>query len=137
MQIQQLIFSKLQAQGFQPSYDEGDIIFKYEGRLMVVHDNAGDHNYMHLSMPSIHSIESDADLVGCLKIADFLNSTFKLAKFYTYCDNIWISIQLLIDSSSDFNEIFIRSIAVFKVARQTFFEHHQKKAALMDSIRLN
>jgi hypothetical protein len=137
MQIQQLIFSQLQADGFVPSYSDRDILFKYEGKLLVIHDYESDQNYMHLSVPNIHTIESEADLVECLKIADHLNGKFKVAKIYSYFNSIWISAQLFLESSPNLDEILMRSISVCKLAQQEFLELYQKKAALKNPIRLN
>jgi hypothetical protein len=137
MNLQQLIFSQLQADGFMPSYNNADILFKYEGKLLVIHDNESDQNYINLSMPNIHDIKSDSDLIECLKIADQLNGKFKVVKIYTYFGGIWISVQLFIESSPNLDEILMRSISVCKLAQQEFYEQYQKKAALNNPIGLN
>lgn len=137
MDLQQLFFSQLQEEGFVPSFDDRDILFKYEGKLLVIHEYESDQNYMHLSMPNIHTIESEADLVECLKIADHLNGKFKVAKIYTYFNSIWISAQIFIESSPNLDEILMRSISVCKLAQQEFFGHYHKKAALNNPVRLN
>jgi hypothetical protein len=137
MQIQQLIFSQLQAEGFLPNYRDGDIFFKYEGKLLIIHENESDQNFMKVSLPSIHDIENEEDLVGCLKIANEISKKIKVVKAFVNNNNIWLTAELFIESKPDLSEILMRAIVVCKAGQEYFQEAYHKKSSLLNSLALN
>lgn len=112
-QLQALYSDFLRGEGYKPEIDkDGDVAFKKEGRTYFIDVGAAqkDPQYFRMALPNIWPIESAEERAKVLAAVDYTNMRAKVCKIHTVGDNVWVSIELFVNTPADFKGIFTRSL---------------------------
>lgn len=121
--LQQLYMGFLAKEGYQPTVDsDGDVQFKAEGKTYFIDVNEKDLMYFNLVLPNIWPIESEPERAQVLAAADAANRTCKATKVFMVRDNVWIGIELFVETPEDFVKVFKRSMTGIQCGVKTFVE---------------
>ena len=122
-QIQALYMDTLAEEGFRPKIDEdGDIIFKSEGRSLYIRLYADDTEYMQLVMPNFWKIESDEERVCATIAANHATRVTKVTKVFVTKENTCASIEMFLPSPDLFAKVINRSVAALRNGAEHFVE---------------
>lgn len=110
-QMQQMYSDYLKAEGYKPELDQdGDVVFKREGKTFFIQVSDQDQNYFRLVLPNFWTIESPAERAKVMIAADKTNSLSKAAKVFTTANNnVWVSVEIFVNDPRDFKAIFPRA----------------------------
>ena len=118
-----LYFNYLREEGYAPKYDnDGDVIFKSEGKTLIVSINERDQSFIRLILPNFWELESEMEASKALRVANEVNHEIKVAKIVIVQENVWATAEIFIDSTPDFDDFFNRLIAVVLHAQKDFGE---------------
>ncbi len=117
------IFSDfLRAEGYMPQLDQdGDIIFKVEGRTYLIILDDEDEEFFRLVFPNFWSIDSPSERAQVEKAALQATAKTKVAKIFpTSNDNVWGTIELFSSKPEHIKPVFRRSLGALRSAVNTF-----------------
>ena len=103
-----LILAWLSDEGFKHEVDEdGDVHFRYQGRDLYFTPDE-DENYFRLILPNIY-VADDENRFHVLEACNTITRDYKVLKAYlTPQGNLWLSIELFVDSTPDIQDFFER-----------------------------
>lgn len=111
----------LEEEGFRPKFDDdGDIIFKYEGKTFIIEFDASDEHYLRLMLPNFWELESDYEKNQAIKIALDITKTIKVAKVFSVEDCIWSSAEIFLPNEESIKPIFNKIIGAVSAAAALF-----------------
>ena len=133
-----LYMEYLTEEGFRPKVDdEGDVIFKSEGKTYVLFGTAGDEQLFRLGALWIWPIESEEERQRALAAAADATCTLKVAKVYPVNDNIWVTVELLFEQPEQFRGVFLRALSLVQAGVTRFTEqmrrHSSEEAPLVQA----
>lgn len=113
----------LREEGYAPkTTDDGSVQFKFEGRTFYLDVEENDKQYFRLSKV-IWDLEDETVDLKVFKITNEVSAGAKLAKLYiTRNRYIWVSVEMLIDSTPNLGDFFFRIIGIINYAEQRFLE---------------
>ena len=121
MTTQEMIFNYLKDEGFVPSYDEDrDIRFKYQMRNFIVSNYENDKQFLQIMMPYIFDVTAEnrrAALEACNKI----NADKKIVKAVVMNDAIFLSTEILLDSTPEPKAFVMRMLDMLLGSQQAFY----------------
>lgn len=84
------------------------LFFKYQGGVFFIHTDEDHPNFLHLVKPNIYGITFDR--IEVLEAMVNITGRRKLIKAFLHEDDVWLSVDMLMDPSSniDFFEKMIR-----------------------------
>ncbi|WP_250631038.1 hypothetical protein [Rhodoflexus caldus] len=120
--IAKLCMDYLRSEGYVPRLDEeGDVVFKFEGKFFVVTTDDNDPQFLRVVMPNFWEIESEQEKRLALEVANQVNERIKVSKVVVKRNNhVWAMAEQFIDSSPDLEDFFKRTIRVLKAAADDF-----------------
>ena len=122
-QIQALYMDILLEEGFRPKTDEeGDLIFKSEGRSIFIRIDPEDTEFLILCCPNLWKCESEEDEIRGLAAAAYATATTKVAKVSIVSNHAWASVELFLPSPEDFKAILLRSLSAMHAAIRNFID---------------
>lgn len=123
--IQTMYLTFLAEKGYQGTVDsDGDVQFDYEDRTYFLEVNEEDPEFFRLVLFNIWPIESEAESVQVALACDAVNREMKCAKAYrTDSDDVWISVELFVDSPDAFRPIFDRCLNAIEDGVDTLVEN--------------
>jgi hypothetical protein len=125
-QIQALYMEALAEEGYRPKLDEdGDIVFKAEGRTLYIRMYPDDTEYFQLVLPNFWKIESDEEREMALVAANHATRITKVAKVFVTKANTCASIEAFLPDPSLFIKIINRSVAALRNGAEHFAEKMQ------------
>lgn len=93
-ELQDMYVSFLLEEGYRPEVDQdGDVVFKREGRTYFIAVNEEDPGFFQLVLPNIWPIESEAERLQVLVAADYSNATSKASKVFIMEDDVWVDVE--------------------------------------------
>ncbi len=111
----------LTAEGYVPKLDDdGDLAFKYEGRLYVVILDDMDDVFVRLVFPNFWPIESAEERGRVVRAAQVATAQTKVAKIFVVEDNVWGSVELFCSPPEVFTNVFRRSMSALQAAVEKF-----------------
>ena len=118
MKAMDLVKEYLAEQGFRYEIDgDGDLHFRAEGVNLYCTDSGKDQQYFRIIMPNIYKIENTRMKV--LETVNRLSREYKVLKaFVTESDNLWLSIEMFLDSTPEVGEFMERCIDILLSARK-------------------
>jgi hypothetical protein len=118
------MFSKyLAEEGYLPKVDsDGDILFKREGLTFCIFAAENDREFFRLALPNIWAIRTEDERRKVLAAANTATGAVKVGKVFTVGDNVWATVELLIDPIENFSKVFDRSVAILSACVQRFRE---------------
>jgi len=110
-------------EGFTPTIDQdGDVIFKAEGRTYAILIDERDEEFFRLVFPNFWPIESNEERVKVEQAALQATAETKVAKIFPVRNNVWASIELFCSPPEAFKPVFSRSMSALRAAVGTFAE---------------
>jgi hypothetical protein len=110
--LQKMYIDFLKEEGYQPSVDDdGDVVFKSEGKTLFINVLEDDPAYFRLVLANIWPIESENERGQVYIATDFSNAKAKVTKSYVVRDNVWVGIELFLPKPEDFKGVFKRSMS--------------------------
>lgn len=123
MSKKKLFMKHLREEGFRPKFDDdGDILFKCEGKLYYLELNESDHSYFRLVLPSFWQIDTPEEERHALVVMSEVNAEIKVAKIYQRKENIYATVEMFIDPMDGFKSIFSRCLGCIQTAVASFVE---------------
>lgn len=126
-QIQALYMETLAEEGYRPKLDEdGDIVFKSEGRTLYIRMYPDDPEYMQLVLPNFWKIESETEREMALLAANHATRVTKVAKVFVTKANTCASIEMFLPEPALFGKILNRSVVALRNGAEHFAEKMQE-----------
>ncbi|MEY3175452.1 MAG: hypothetical protein RLZZ436_3366 [Planctomycetota bacterium] len=123
-----VILEHIKTEGYVPSIDDdGDILFKVEGRSYFVILDEKDEMFYRLVFPNFWSIEDDEERERVIQAATQASAKTKVAKIFPVKDDTWASIELFLSGPQEFIAVFSRSLSALQSAVGTFREAMQSE----------
>ena len=118
------LFKKyLAEEGYSPKADsDGDITFKYEGLTFCLFAAENDKEFFRLALPNFWSIDNEEERRKVLAAANTATASIKVGKVFMVNNNVWASVELLIDPIEGFGKVFRRSLSIISACVQRFRE---------------
>ena len=111
----------LKEEGYLPKIDEdGDLVFKSEGKTMFIPADSNDEEFLRISLPSFWSIDSDEERQVAAMVCCKVNKTVKVAKVCIINDSVWVSVELFASPIQSVHDVFLRCISVLNLAAAEF-----------------
>lgn len=112
MKTSELFKRYLQSEGFPCTIDEdGDVKFKYEGKTFYLTDSGKDELFFRIIMPNIYDVEED-ERVKVLEACNEVTRDIKVVKAFIVNDSLWLSIEILIDTTPEMGDIVPRLLDI-------------------------
>lgn len=122
-----LVVDFLREEGFCPKVDdEGDVIFKCEGRTFIYFGNTEDNEFFQLALPAIFDVtEDNREMV--LEACNEVTRQIKVAKSVIIDgrNEVWLFCEMLLDHTPNVEDIVPRAIAILHGAQQEFYQKIQ------------
>lgn len=123
MKKSELFARYLREEGYAPKVDsDGDILFKYEGLTYCIFAAEDDKPYFRIALPNFWSIDSEDERRKVIAAANETTASIKVGKVFTVGNNVWASIELLLDPIESFSKVFQRSLVILSACIQRFRE---------------
>lgn len=117
-----LMYEFLLEQGFQPHINEHkDIVFKYQMCTFLYFSSHEDDLYFRLAIPFVYEFSEETRPV-ILAAANKMNCLAKCAKFIVTEDNVWITVESLLDSTPKLEDFVPRMMDLLLHFRQAFYK---------------
>lgn len=118
-----LVVNFLREEGYCPKVDDdGDVVFKCEGRTFLYFGNVEDNDFFQLAMPAIFDVtEDNREMV--LETCNAVTREMKVAKCVVVDqqNSVWLFCEMLLDHTPDIGDILPRAIAILQGSQQTFY----------------
>jgi hypothetical protein len=112
-----LVKQYLQDEGYKYEIDQdGDVHFKYQGVNLFYTDSGNDSLFFRIIMPSIYTVENNRTKV--LEACNTVTRDIKVLKAFLVGDNLWLDIEMFIDSTPEFNDFFPRCLDILYEGRK-------------------
>lgn len=119
----ELFMEYLSEEGFRPKLDEdGDIVFKSEGRSYVLFHPQGDEQLVRLGALWLWPVESEAERQRVLAAAADATLSIKVTKVFPVADNVWATVELLFEQPEQFRAVFLRAVSLVRAGVDHFLE---------------
>ena len=114
----------LKEEGYRPAVDDdGDIVFKAEGKMYVLFNPADDTELLRLGALGLWPLESPDELALAFRVCSSVTGRFKLAKVYVVGDsNVMATIDQLLPEADLIEAIFPRALSIIQEAVREFRE---------------
>jgi hypothetical protein len=111
----------LRDEGYVPRLDDdGDVVFKYEGRGFALYGDEHDAALFRLVHPFIWQVQSEEEQDLARDVMNDLNTRFHVVKFYQARGHIWASVELFLDRDDAFATVFPRVLRLLTQAVTQF-----------------
>lgn len=119
----QLYMDYLTAEGYRPSIDQdGDVVFKSEGRTYYIEVDEKDEEYFRLVFPNFWNIESEEELARAFYAANHATMATKVAKVYVRSDgkDTIAAIEMFVSPPENFKLVFNRAMSALRTGVNDF-----------------
>lgn len=121
MKKSDLYMDYLRQEGYVPKLDgDGDVQFKYEGMTCCLFSDEDDREYFRVVLPNFWPIESQDERVQAIAAAGVVTAGIKVGKVIIVKDNVWSSVEMLIDPIERFRDVFPRAMRILVMCVQRF-----------------
>ena len=120
-ELTELYFNFLQEEGYRPTVDDdGDLLFKAEGKTFIIFVNEEDPTFFRLVFPNFWPIEDEDEYAKVLDAANLATARTKVTKIYSVNDNVWASAEVFVPEIEDFKKLFGRCMDALRVGFSAF-----------------
>lgn len=117
MNASELVENWLKSQGFRSERDsDGDLFFRYEGVPLFCCKDDSDKQFLRIIMPNIYKVEGDRTTV--LEAINTIAREIKAIKAFLVGDNLWLAIEMFVDSTPDIEDFIERCLDILVASRQ-------------------
>ena len=127
MRKKDLFANYLRQEGYSIVNSEDElIVFRYEGRTYVLTVDEDDSAFFQLIFPNFWSIDSAEERQRAYHAAAEVTKKVKVLKVYPMGDNVWASVELLLDPANDLRKVFPRTLRILQDGAEQFRALMQK-----------
>ncbi len=127
MKKSDLYVNYLREEGYVPKLDsDGDVSFKYEGMTCCALAQEQDREYFRVVIPNFWPIESEDERIRAIAAAGKVTAGLKVGKVLIVGDNVWASVEMLIDPIELFRNVFARVMRILMACIQQFRDEMAK-----------
>lgn len=110
-------------EGYSPKTDDdGDVVFKYEGKHYCIIIDEQDEDFFRLIFPNFWSIDSEAERSKVLEAAVYSTAKTKVAKVFVVRDDTWAAIEMFCSPPEAFKIVFRRSLSALQAGINNFLK---------------
>jgi len=121
----ELVKDWLASEGFRYQIDDdGDVQFKFQGYGMWATVDKNDPLFLRIILPNIYELNGDRGKV--LEALNALNAEIKAVKGYLVRENVWVSLEMYVDSSPEVEDFIERCLNILIAAGRKFHEELNK-----------
>ena len=107
----ELVKEWLSNEGYKYEVDEdGDIRFKYQGKTLFCSADKNDEQFFRVFMPCVYELENNRGKV--LEAINTVSRDIKVMKAFLVEDNLWLSIEMFVDSSPEVDDFMERCLSI-------------------------
>jgi hypothetical protein len=111
----------LKEEGYLPKIDDdGDLVFKSEGKFLFIFADSNDQEFVRISLPNFWSIDSEPEREVAMKVCCEANQKVKAAKIFLVGDSVWASVELFASPIQSIHDVIGRCITVLHLASVEF-----------------
>jgi hypothetical protein len=112
----------LREEGFLPRTDEdGDVVFKFEGRTLFISVQDSDPQYLRLVLPNFWEIDDETELIQALRAANEINRKIKVATVVIQSEkHVSANAEMFIEREPDLEQFFLRTVKVLVQSASDF-----------------
>ena len=122
MKTSEMVFDYLKQQGLCPNFDnDNDIVFKYQMLTFIYFNNDDDQQFFRLALPGIFDV-SEENRVTVLEAMNEVNKMMKVAKLFIHRNDVWISTEIMMDSTPVLDDLIPRLLNILMGARKEFYD---------------
>lgn len=111
MKTVDLVKEYLEYEGFRYKQDElGNIHFQFKGLNLFCVNDEKDSSYLQIMIPNVIDVEENR--IKGLEVANRITRDTKILKAILLEDRLWLSIELLLDSSPNIGDFFLRCVEI-------------------------
>ncbi len=104
-----LVKEYLASEGFKHEQDEyGNIHFSYKGFNLFCVNDEKDSSYLQIMIPNVYDVKENR--MKGLEVANQISRDTKILKAILLEDRLWLSIELLLDSTPNISDFFPRCV---------------------------
>lgn len=119
--------SYLADEGYAPKIDnDGDVVFKCEGRTYAILLDNEDEEYFHLAFPNFWSIDSEDEREKVTQAATYATAHTKVAKIFPVKNDTWGSVEMFCSPPEVFRAVFPRALRALRAGVETFRQKMQE-----------
>lgn len=119
--LAQVYANYLMAEGYQPRVDEeGDLVFKSEGKTYLILIDEDDPNFFQLVFPNFWSVDNEEERHKVLVAANAVNSGIKCVKIQIVRDSVWAVAELFVSSPEQATAMFERAMRALQAGVTRF-----------------
>lgn len=116
-----LFLNYLRDEGYVPKLDnDGDVVFKAEGLTLIVFAAEDDEAYFRVVVPNFWNIENEEERDRAIRAANEVTAQMKVGKIQVVNDNVWASVELLLDPIESFAKVFPRCVRILTTSMSEF-----------------
>ena len=117
----------LKQEGYAPNVDDnGNIVFKSEGKVYIIVLEDEDEAFFRLIFPNFWSIDSKRERTKVESAALTSTERTKVAKVFTVGDNVWATVEMFVDSPDVVKPVFARCMSALRTAVANFVVEMKK-----------
>ena len=113
----------LQSEGYMPNDESFGISFRHQMKNYLFIDNDEDSSFFQLVMPGIIDV-NDENRTRVYRAMDTTNASVKVAKASIFNDQVWISFEIMIDSTPVLGDIVPRALGILQHAYDVFGKNY-------------
>lgn len=104
----ELVRDWLSSEGYKYELNDDNtgLRFKYQGLMIYFEADQNDEQFFRLLMPNIYTLENDREKV--LEVCNGISSEIKLIKAFLIEDQLFLSIEVFVDSTPEIGDFFER-----------------------------
>ena len=122
MKTSEMVFDYLKQQGLCPNYDnDNDIVFKYQMLTFIFFNNDEDQQFFRLALPGIFDV-TEENRVTVLEAMNEVNKMMKVAKLLIPRNDVWVSTEIMMDSTPVLDDLIPRLLNILMGARKEFYD---------------
>lgn len=102
-------------EGYSPRIDDdGDVVFKFEGRTHFIIINPDDPMFFNLVLPNFWPIESGEERMRVIQAAAEATSEMKVAKVYPRKENTWAGVEMFCSPPESVQPVLRRALEALR-----------------------
>ncbi|PYE52035.1 T3SS (YopN, CesT) and YbjN peptide-binding chaperone 1 [Deinococcus yavapaiensis] len=111
----------LRDEGFRPTVDEdGDVYFKFEGRVYYVVVNEEDPSFFRVLAPFFWSLDDADERRRALTVTNEVQCRFKVGRFFVSDDGVSAVVDAYLPDETSFRAVLLRSLSALPEMTREF-----------------
>ncbi|MDR3924610.1 MAG: hypothetical protein Q3X43_08540, partial [Alistipes sp.] len=110
---------------FQDNKEEGILLFRYQGLCFMITVPENDRNWLSLVLPNVHELVVKEKREYVLEVLNSINQDRKCVKAILVGNQVWLAIEMFIDSTPVIDDFFERLLMILIETRMILYSKMQ------------